>query len=355
MRREAERSHFIHIIIHTHPVKDSAMSQAISVQDSRLHWAGALSLDTNTDGVMPWRIPHQDRTLYAQALVERAAMPAGVRLVFRSNTTALSGTMNAWLERAPLDVLCNGERVATVDTADLCAFHVDGLPAMEKQIELWLPQFGEFRLSSLSIDDGATLSAPTPDNRPRWITYGSSITQCRTAASPTQTWPAIVAQQCDYDLTCLGFGGQCHLDTMIARVMRDRQADLLSMCVGINIYGGNTLNLRTFGPSIIGFVQIVREGHPNTPFVVMSPIFSPPREETPNAVGFTLKAMRIEVEAAVAALQAQGDHHLHYVDGTTIFGAAAAHLLPDDLHPNADGYRLMGKNFVETVAPLFGQ
>ena len=33
------------------------------------------------------------------------------------------------------------------------------------------------------------------------------------------------------------------------------------MCVGINIYGGNTLNLRTFGPSIKGFVQIVREKH----------------------------------------------------------------------------------------------
>ncbi len=331
------------------------MSQSISSQDSRLHWAGAISLDINEDGVMPWRIPYTERTLYALALVERAAMPAGVRLCFRSNTTSIRGKINAWPERSALDVICDGTLAATLETADRTEFYVDGLPAAEKEIELWLPQFGEFRLSDLRLDDDATVSAAQDAARPRWITYGSSITQCRTAASPTQTWPAIVARQAAYDLTCLGFGGQCHLDAMIARLMRDRTADLLSMCVGINIYGGNTLNLRTFGPSIMGFVRIVREGHPDTPFVIMSPIFSPPREETLNAVGFTLQVMRNEVAAAVATLQAQGDRNLHYVDGLTVFGPDSAHLLPDDLHPNAEGYRLMGKNFIEKVTPLFEQ
>ncbi|MEZ4836426.1 MAG: SGNH/GDSL hydrolase family protein [Caldilineaceae bacterium] len=319
------------------------MTQAISAADSRLHWAGATSLDKTDDGVMPWRLHHRERTLYALPLVERAAMPAGVRIVFRSDTTSLGAALNTWPERAPLDVVCDGALIATVETADRASIHVDGLPAGDKQIELWLPQFGELRLSSLQIDDGATLAAATPDHRPRWITYGSSITQCRTAASPTQTWPAIVARTCGYDLTCLGFGGQCHLDMMIARQMRDAAADYLSMCVGINIYGGGTLNPRTFGPSIIGFVQIVREKHPDTPFVVMSPIFSPPREDVFNSAGFTLRAMRDEVQAAVTALQAHGDRNVHYIDGLTIFGPESAHLLPDDLHPDAKGYQLMGK------------
>ena len=96
-------------------------------------------------------------------------------------------------------------------------------------IELWLPQFGSFQLRNLEIDDGATLQ-PFADARPQWVTYGSSITQCRTAASPTQTWPAIVARQHGLNLTCLGYGGQCHLDAMVARMIRDLPADYIA-CV----------------------------------------------------------------------------------------------------------------------------
>ncbi len=327
--------------------------QVISLTDPRLTWAGAITVDHTAAWSMPWRIPYAARDLYPPAeLQARAAMPAGVRIAFHSNTEQVAGTLLPVAEMAPIDLCCDGKPIGTLplDGADHFVFR--DLPAGEKLIELWLPQFGEFRLQTLTIDDGATLSAYA-DDRPRWITYGSSITQCRTAASPTQTWPAIVARNANWHLTCLGFGGQCHLDPMIARLMHDLPADYLSICVGINIYGAASLSPRTFRGAIIGFVQIVRDAHPEIPFVVMSPIYSPPRETTPNAVGFTLQAMRAEVAAAVDALQAAGDAQLHYVDGLAVFSADYAHLLPDALHPDAEGYRIMGQNFTEKVANRF--
>ena len=118
-------------------------------------------------------------------------------------------------------------------------------------------------------------------------------------------------------------------------MIREMPADYLSMKVGINIYGSDSLSPRTFQSAIIGFVQIVREKHPDTPFVVISPIFSPPRETTKNAVEFTLEEMRQEVEEAVRTMRAQGDANLHYVSGLELFGRDLAHLLPDDLHPDA--------------------
>jgi hypothetical protein len=302
---------------------------------------------------MPWRIPYKDRALFPPAeLLARTAMPAGVRLTFRSDTTVLRGSFIPTPEMAPLDLCCDGELIASIPLDNQSHFHVDGLPAGEKLIELWLPQFGEFRLQSLLIANGATLAAH-PDPRPRWITYGSSITQCRTAASPTQTWPAIVARTLGFNLTCLGFGGQCHLDPMIARMIHDQPADFLSICVGINIYGGATLSPRTFRGALIGFIQSVRDAHPQIPFVVMSPIYSPPRETTPNAVGFTLQAVRHEVAAAVDILRCAGDLDLHYINGLEIFGSEYTHLLPDALHPDAEGYRIMGQNFTEQVAKHF--
>ena len=318
----------------------------------QLTWQGAVSLQKTENWVMPWRTPHPMHVLFPEPLLERSAMPAGVRISFRSNTTQVSGNIVPQNESGILDLCCDGEVVASLDLTEKDNFAFEGLSGEEKLIELWLPQFGQFQLRNLGIDDGATLR-PFADARPRWVTYGSSITQCRTAASATQTWPAIVARQHGLNLTCLGYGGQCHLDAMVARMIRDMPADYISMCLGINIQGASSLGPRTFRPAIIGAVQIVREKHPDIPLVLMSPIYSPPREETPNAVGFHLKGMREEVQTAAEALQSHGDRNIHYIDGLRVFGADYEHLLPDALHPDAEGYRVMGKNFRTEVAEKF--
>ncbi len=315
----------------------------------QLTWQGAVSLQKTEDWIMPWRTPHPSHVLFPEPLLERSAMPAGVRISFRSNTTQVSGSIVPQNENGILDLCCDGELIDAIDLKQKESFAFKGLSDGEKLIELWLPQFGQFQLRSLEIDDNATLEAFT-DTRPRWITYGSSITQCRAAASPTQTWPAVVARTHGLNLTCLGYGGQCHLDAMVARMIRDLPADYISMCLGINIQGASSLGPRAFRPAIIGAVQIIREKHPDIPIVLMSPICCPPREENPNTVGFHLKKMREEVQAAAEALQAHGDTQIHYVDGLSVFGADFVHLLPDDLHPDAEGYRVMGKNFVNVVA-----
>ncbi len=318
----------------------------------QLTWQGAISLQHTEDWIMPWRTPHSAHVLFPDPLLERSAMPAGVRISFRSNTTQVSGNIVPQNDSGMLDLCCNGELIDAIDLKQMDSFTFENLSNEEKLIELWLPQFGRFQLRSLEIDDDATLE-PFTDTRPRWITYGSSITQCRTAASPTQTWPAIVARAHGLNLTCLGYGGQCHLDAMVARMIRDTPADYISMCLGINIQGASSLGQRTFRPAIIGAVQIVREKHPDIPIVLMSPICCPPREENPNTVGFHLKGMREEVQAAAEALQAHGDQQVHYVDGLSVFGADFVHLLPDDLHPDAEGYRVMGQNFTTVVAEKF--
>jgi lysophospholipase L1-like esterase len=327
--------------------------------DPRLTWQGIVSLHRADGWVTPWRLPYETRALFPpERLQERAQMPAGVRLSFYSDTTTVAGTLaDVDPESSRLDLCCDGRFVGSVEIAGQEGFAFTAPPANETRsrrlMELWLPQFGVFRLRSLELSPGASV-APVQDTRPRWITYGSSITQCRGAASPTQTWPAIVARARGYDLTCLGFGGECHLDTMVARTIRDRPADLISLCLGINIYGGASLSPRTFRPAVIGFVQTVREGHPDIPLITMSPIVSPPREETTNVVGFDLPWMRQELATAVRTLQDQGDTHIHYVSGLDILGPDHAHLLPDDLHPNAEGYKLMGQNIMRIFSEILG-
>jgi hypothetical protein len=276
-------------------------------------------------------------------------MPAGVRISFHSDTQTVAGEIEPVDEPSKIDLYCDGRLHGMIDLAGQRRFEFRDLPDGEKLIELWLPQYVQFRLHGLELTAGATVK-PYDDSRPRWVTYGSSITHCRAAESPSQTWPAIAARKLGLNLTCLGYGGNCHLEPMLARMIRDLPADFLSMKAGINIYGSGSLNSRTFIPAVIGFAQIIREKHPDTPFAVISPIFSAFRETTPNSVGFTLEAMREEVAEAVQIMVGKGDRNIHYVDGLKLFGPDLGGLLPDELHPNAEGYQIMGENFVDNVA-----
>ena len=326
------------------------MPRIVRHDDPHLTWEGAISLQRPPDGTQACRLPFERLALIPfDVLQTKAANAAGVRIVFQTDTRSIAIAFDGSGDGlSPLDVVCDGALVATLPADGRERLQVDDLPAGTKRLELWLPHFGQFRLKTIEIDDGASLARSVLP-RKRWITYGSSISQCSAANSPTRTWPAIVARTMDLDLTCLGFGGQCHLDPMLGKVIRDQPADYISLCLGINTHGGS-LTPRTFQPAIIGLVTTIREKHPTTPLVVMSPILSPPRETEPNAAGWTLPVMREHVQEAVSRIKQYGDDNLHYVNGLDIFGPDLVHLLPDALHPNDEGYGRMGANFVEKVA-----
>jgi len=163
----------------------------------------------------------------------------------------------------------------------------------------------------------------------------------------------------------LGLGGNCHLDQFVARTMRDERADVLSLKVGINVVNLDSLKERTFAPALHGFIDTIREGKPNAPFVIASPIYCPSAEDrpgptVPNASGqfvtlpghdevrngsLTLVQMRTIIRDVVAARRKAGDANLHYLDGLELFGATDIADLPDHLHPNNAGYGRMGQRF----------
>ncbi len=316
------------------------------------YFQGAVSLEHLPAGVRPWRIPYVDIDLFPpDGLGGRAIFPAGVRLSLASDTTAVEVGVAPRDAEMQLDLVVNDElRETAVAQPEEERVRFAGLPSGMKSIDIYLSQKMPVIISGLWVEAGAGC-APAPVTKPRWVTYGSSITQCGAAASPAQTWPALVARRAGWHLTCLGYGGNCHLEPMVGRLIRDLPADYISMCLGINVQGSASLGPRTFRAAVIGLVKLVREKHERIPIAVMSPIISPPRETKPNVVGLTLEKMRDEIAAAVAALQSRGDDRLIYVDGLELFDASLVDHLPDQLHPDAEGYRIMGEHFLERVAP----
>jgi lysophospholipase L1-like esterase len=280
-------------------------------------------------------------------LWERAATPAGVRGAWRTSACSVRLEIRAALGMAtrigPVDILVDGElhQRCVVQEGEQ-RLSVD-LPGRSVEVEIWLPQVGVIAMRGLGFDADAEPLAPTG---PRWITYGSSITQSGGAYGPSETWPALVARQHGWNCVSLGFAGECHLDPVAARTIRDLPADLISLCLGANIMFGETFSGRTLPGQVEAFISTIREGHPQTPIVVITPIPAPNREGKPNALGLTLDDIRACVE-----LGARTDPAVQIIDGRDLLTTdEALALYADDVHPGPDGYVLLA----DRLAPLLG-
>ena len=360
---------------------------------------GALDLEHTPHGLLPHRLPARARAQCAdEQLATVESQPSGVRLVFRTRATAVEldalRTTTAYEGVPPgpdglYDLLVDGRLEAqasvsggNVRMVDMTAGTVKerpgpvgtvrftGLPDREKDVEIWLPYNEITRLVALRTDAPVE---PVPDRgRNVWLHHGSSISHGSFAASPSTTWPALAAALGGVELINLGLGGNALLDPFTARTLRDTPADLLSVKIGINLVNADVMRLRAFGPAVHGFLDTVREGHPTTPLLVVSPLLCPMHEDTPgpclldfaglkegrlefSALGdpaergagkLTLDVIRAEL-ARIVAQRSADDPHLHYLDGRDLYGERdfAELPLPDRLHPDAETHRRIGERF----------
>ena len=371
---------------------------------------GAAELEETDRGLLLHRLPAWARAQAGgdEQLLTAQSHPSGVRLVFWTRATAVELVTHrtvasyAGMPDRPdcfYDLLVDGELAAqsTQPSGDVVETDLEtgtvrrrrgpsgtarfvGLPDRNKLVELWLPWSETVRLVELRTDAPVTPVTPatpaTPaEQRDRvWLHHGSSISQGSSADSPSTTWPAVAASRAGVELVNLGLAGSALLDPFTARTMRETDADVISLKIGINLANHDLMRRRAFGPAVHGFLDTIRDGHPTTPLLVVSPLLCPMHETTPGPGTFdaeasasgqlrfvalgdpaevaagklTLQVIRAELERIVAERSA-GDPALGYLDGLDLYGEAdhAEHPLPDALHPDGETHRLIGRRFAD--------
>ena len=139
----------------------------------------------------------------------------------------------------------------------------EGLPAGEKSVEIWLSPAMPVAVRHIALPGGSTLR-----KKRRHSAEVGCVWQLHHPLPhrgiARHTWPGVVARARDFNLTSLGFGGQCHADPFIARLIRDLPARLYLVKIGINIYGAASLGPRAFRPAVLGTIATIRDGHPHT-------------------------------------------------------------------------------------------
>jgi lysophospholipase L1-like esterase len=354
---------------------------------------GAVELEWVDDGFSPRRLPSWTRERQSDVGIQRiAGATVGVRLRLRTSARfvtfdflfARAGDTATGRPRQSVQLAVEVDGTVT-DRHELDAgiLHLDypdgttdvhgepsritlslgGDGATVRDVDVWLPHTSETVVRGGSADAPVVASAPLQG--PRWIHHGSSISHCLEAEGPLGPWPQQVSRSLRIPVTNLGFAGNALLDPFVAQTIAGLPADIITLKLGINLVNLDAMRTRTFEPAVHGFLDLIRQGHPQTPLVVISSIISPPfestpgpsrqrtpghyggtpREELPGDGSLTIARTRDSLERVVTARS--GDPNLYFVDGRCLLGPDDAARLYDDLHPDQTGYDLMARRFVD--------
>lgn len=313
-----------------------------------------LNLSTSATRIEVRYRSHRDANL-ADGFMAGASTISVTTNGFEASVSHTNGDLQVWNGDVVQDTRLGEDSVASFD-----------LPASDhaRRVQLWLPHNCSIEL--LDVSANAPLEPDLTQPLPRWVHYGSSISHCEDADSPLGVWPVAAARELGFEIYNLGMGGCANLEQFSARTIRDLPAELISLKLGINVVNGANLTSRTFGPAVHGFIDTIRDKHATTPILVISPVCCPAHENNPGPselgadgkVGgqefsrhtwigeLTLCSIR-EILVELVEVRAKTDLNIYYLDGLELFGEADAPTMPDGIHPDAAGYRVIAKNFVQ--------
>ncbi|MFJ9563912.1 GDSL-type esterase/lipase family protein [Streptomyces fuscichromogenes] len=215
-------------------------------------------------------------------------------------------------------------------------------------VRVYLPESVEVAVVGLAGD-----RRPEPAPRgPRWVVYGDSVTQGWSVTAPGLAWPSRVADALGLDLVNLGFAGAARGELPTADAVAASGAAAVALAWGTNAYTSLPTSAARIAETMRLYLTVVREGLPEAPIVVVSPIVRPDGEDTPNRFGDTLADLRAALEEAVRGFaEATGDPRVTLVPGRDL---VPAELLVDGIHPGDEGHRVFAQGVTAQVAAGLG-
>jgi lysophospholipase L1-like esterase len=226
-----------------------------------------------------------------------------------------------------------------------------------RTVSIWLPH--NCAVEIIDLVANAPLEAAAAPAR-TWLHYGSSISHSIEADEPLGVWSSRISQDLDLNLFNLGLAGSANVEYFAAKTIAETPADLITLKLGINVVAGATMTERTFVAAVHAMLDVIRDRQPNTQIVLISPIYCPGFENQPGpaytsddgkVIGSPFEKVAWVRELTLVGVRKllkqividRADANLDYIDGLELFGAADIGLMPDHLHPNAEGYLLMAE------------
>lgn len=330
--------------------------QWIEFGDERLKVFGLHWFEEDKPAVR--RLPARMKDHVREAVWNLAQQPAGGRIRFSTDSEHVgirakvpdNAVMNhiTRIGQSGFDVYADSRFMGSVSPDEHGAISAEwrvGASRKMRNIEISMPLYKPVTIESVGIDDGASIKEPRPYRLPLPIVYyGTSITQGGCASTPGTTYQSFISRWLDLDFVNLGFSGNGWGEPELAAIVSQIPACCYVIDFWANVPGDQ------YGARLPGFVGPIRENHPETPVVVVSPFFYAQDAND----GSNHDRQRKDAEEFVKEQQKQGDRNIHLLDGWKLISRDETYGEVDGVHPNSLGFYLIAKGFTPFLKRVLG-
>ncbi|NUK06704.1 GDSL family lipase [Streptomyces lunaelactis] len=298
---------------------------------------------------------------------ERAELPIGVRLEFTARGADAVEIRYRAAVPGPTDALRDLAHCFALWEGGHCVSETFTEPAEEAVVTISLPGScqGPFTIyppegqSPVIVGLRALGGSLAPAAlQPRWLVHGDSITEGWWSTRPAHSWPAVAGRALGLDTVNLGHAGAARGELPTAQQLAALPADVITLAFGTNCWTGIPCSAPLLYETTRAFIALVRQGHPDTPLLLVSPVLRPDAEQTPNPLGATLAELRTAMEKAVrdrmrdgaggGSGQEVGDKRLALLPGRDLIGPDQ---LADGVHPNDEGHAALAAAVAGALRP----
>jgi lysophospholipase L1-like esterase len=355
--------------------------QWLDVRDERFDWLNVADWEPRDGGLQPVRVPKVWRDQWPPRTAWRGMSAAGVTVRFRTDSKKLlfrvtfidSGDSPAtpsvaWERSRPsfFSLYRNAKYVAgipalTVFTQQDVVIYNDGELSGEAEIKVLFPFYyrnAELIIHAVGIEPDAKLSRPTPDNRPRVLFHGDSITHGHGVTSPRETYVSQVAEKVGCVPLNYGFGGTAWADNIVARTIAARQDwDVLTIMLGANSLAGadsagKPETAAQYADKYDAYLATIRAAALAKPILCITPILNRlDLTQGGNQNGEMPKAYREGISRVVRQRQSS-DKNLYLLDGLSMVDDPLYLLVTDTVHPNDLGMHRIAEGVAGALKPL---
>lgn len=343
----------------------------VPAQDTALRWIPVVSPKIDVAG-LPWfqenqgefwRLPARSKDSFPPAVWNLAQDPAGGRIRFRTDSPTVAlrlswphppgmRNMHAF-GQSGVDLYVRDTYIGTAvpdkDAAPGKVYeHVyfKGQPRAMRDITIYLALYSPVKALEIGLEKDATVDLAPPFSAPRPVVfYGTSITQGGCASRPGMTYQAILGRQLNLNHVNLGFSGNGKGEAAVARAVAEIDAAAFVLD-----FAQNNPDVESLAQVYDPFIGILRERHPETPIVAITPIYAA-NEATGSRKNEQMRAL---IRKVVSRRIAAGDERLQLVEGADLIGPSRVDGLVDGTHPNDLGFQWMAEGLVQRLRKLLG-
>ena len=210
-----------------------------------------------------------------------------------------------------------------------------------KEITVNFPLYNGVDKLFIGVKDGSSIAAPRQYAHPVPVVYyGSSITQGGCASRPGNSYQALISRRLDCDHINLGFSGNAKGEEAIVNYMAQ-----INMSVFVCDYDHNAPTVEHLQATHLPLYRAIRKAQPELPIIFVT---KPDHQHEPE----TELRRQVVLNTYNTAI-AEGDKHVAFIDGATLFeGEMADSCTVDTCHPNDLGFYRMSQKIGAVVEEM---